>query len=140
MNKEEWFNLPKINKFDDNFKNKKFDKEMALGLLNETQSHWCLCCENYKENACGCYFPAFKQEMIKKINEHFDNPPLKFEELKDFMWVWDNKHKDYVKIVEINENGEFYNREIVTYFELGNIPRNFEENRFYRYEVVEEDE
>lgn len=27
------------------------------------------------------------------IMEYFDNPPLKFEELKEGMFVWDNKRK-----------------------------------------------
>ena len=31
-----------------------------------------------------------------------DNPPLKWEELKPNMWVWDNKDKKYNKIIEIN--------------------------------------
>ena len=37
------------------------------------------------------------------IDEHFDNSPLKFEELKPNMWVWDNKHKFYGKIYSFRE-------------------------------------
>ena len=69
--KKEWFDLPTIEKHDNDFKDKKFDKKMALGLLNEVQVHWCGDCDNYKHSGCGCYFPSFKKEMIKKIDEHF---------------------------------------------------------------------
>lgn len=72
MAKEEWFDLPTIEKHDNDFKDKKFDKKMALGLLNEVQVHWCGDCDNYKHSGCGCYFPSFKKEMIKKIDEHFE--------------------------------------------------------------------
>lgn len=73
------------------------------------------------------------------IEEHFDNPPLKFEELEAGMWVWDNREKEYIKahpgtniegnrcvIFEYSRNQE---NEYDEYFVL------FEENRFYRKQV-----
>lgn len=100
MNKEEWFDLPKLQKFDKDFKNKKFDEEMALGLLNEVQKNWCSYCDNYRENACGCYLPDFKKEMIKKIKEHFNYRPYKFEDLKVGIFVYDSKNDRINKIIE----------------------------------------
>ena len=74
MNKEEWFDLPKLKMFDKDFNEKEFDEEMALGLLNEVQINWCgYHCDNYKKNSCGCYFPKFKEQMILKIKEHFES-------------------------------------------------------------------
>ena len=84
-------------------------------------------------------------DVIEKlINEHFDNPPLKFEELHDKMWVWDNNEKEYVKCSpnknllgercvwfwwsDFNPDGEYEEDYLI-----------FEENRFYRYEVKEDD-
>lgn len=71
------------------------------------------------------------QVFAQLIDEHFGNPPLKFEELHEDMWVWDNLVKGYMRIYgkEIK-----YNEELVEYC-CGFI--DFEENRFYRYEVKE---
>ena len=60
------------------------------------------------------------------INEHFDNPPLKFEELHENMWVWDNEDKEWCK---------FISEHLFEYMDgYGGV---FEENRFYRKEVKE---
>lgn len=67
------------------------------------------------------------------INEHFDNPPLKFEDLHDEMWIWDNKYKEYCYIGFIA--GKFLHRKYIDNCESDS---EFEENRFYRYEVKEE--
>ena len=85
MTKEEWFDLPKLNMFDKDFKEKELDEEMTLGLLNELQVNWCGGhCDNYKKNSCGCYFPEFKEQMILKIKEHFESKEdtLEFKNFK----------------------------------------------------------
>ena len=67
------------------------------------------------------------QDMGYKL--WLENPPLKFEELKPKMWVWDNERKRYDQILEINiEPNRFYFRYIDGCFY-------FEENRFYRKQV-----
>lgn len=75
------------------------------------------------------------QNEIEKLKS---NPPLKFEELKEGCWVWDNKNQLYVQIEEdFDENGII----VLRYYEdsyNSNCERTrFEENRFYRYEVKE---
>lgn len=87
--KKEWFDLPTIEKHGNDFKDKKFDKKMALGLLNEVQVHWCGDCDNYKHSVCGCYFPSFKKEMIKKINEYFEALNVIREEVDDIQTIID---------------------------------------------------
>lgn len=94
--KKEWFDLPTIKKHDNDFKDKKFDKKMALGLLNEVQVHWCGDCDNYKHSGCGCYFPSFKKEMIKKIDEHFVQKE-NTEEYKHFKLHSDSTLKNQTK-------------------------------------------
>ena len=72
--------------------------------------------------------------MQELIHEHFDNPPLGFEELKPNMWVWDNEDKKYNKITEINGD------KISFYYITSDVMRyicKFEPNRFYRKEVHE---
>ena len=71
-----------------------------------------------------------KDTIEQLINEHFENPPLKFEELKEEQWYWDNKNKRYFKIHKLDRD----NKEIDAYDFWG---LGFEENRFYRYEVKE---
>jgi len=46
-----------------------------------------------KDASCDEY-----KVIEKLINEHFDNPPLKFGDLKEGMWVWDDREKKYEKI------------------------------------------
>lgn len=68
------------------------------------------------------------------IQVHFSNPPLKFEELKPNMWVWDNEDKKYNKITEINGD------KIGFYYITSDVMRyicKFKPNRFYRKEVQE---
>ena len=72
--------------------------------------------------------------LLAKYEKVKENPPLKFEDLKENMWIWDNKYKDYVrlKLHDIENYGKLiifskgYGEEYL---------RKFEENRFYRYEV-----
>ena len=71
------------------------------------------------------------------IEEHFSNPPLKFEELKEGMIVWDNKRKVKLLIAYC------YSEDDMGYYNFSNpedykyIHIEFEENRFYRKEVQE---
>jgi hypothetical protein len=76
------------------------------------------------------------RNYITQIEREFkDNPPLKFEELKENMVVWDNKRKMFIKIFDtatLEENCfsfEVFGWEVPIYDEQ------FEENRFYRREV-----
>ena len=72
------------------------------------------------------------------INEHFDNPPLKFEELKPNMLVYDKKFKFFFAIFEIHEEDKSIEIVIVDkqipYFKVITLGT-FEENRFYRKQV-----
>ena len=74
--------------------------------------------------------------LNKLIHEHFDNPPLKWEEMKEGMFVWDNKHHTYIKIDRIWES---YNKAIYFYAIGWECCENteYEPNRFYRKEVQE---
>ena len=87
-------------------------------------------------------------KIAKLINEHFDNPPLKFEELKKGMWVWDNKDCYYAQIVDARI--DVFRHGFIQYVIYFDVPKYidgdetvwasevyFEENRFYLYEVKE---
>ena len=49
------------------------------------------------------------------------NKPLKLEEIKEGMWLWDNMCEEYIQAID-NEWHEYY-----------------EEDRFYRYQPLEEE-
>lgn len=65
------------------------------------------------------------------IEEHFDNPPLKFEELEVGMWVWDNKRKEWCVLAS------FWKDALNRYYVSGLSDSPFEENRFHRKQVKE---
>lgn len=67
------------------------------------------------------------------IHEYFDNPPLKFEELKEKMWVWDNKMVLYIRIAKIIGK-TIYVEDFLYGFDCYG---RYEKNRFYRKEVQE---
>lgn len=111
--------------------------EKALSVLKEQH--------DYLSFMLHSNYP-YSIEMIKivqscfeqLINEHFDNPPLKFEELKEGMWVWDNVKNEYMPIDNVNKTNRCFNE--VTYCSdiWGDEDYDyikFEENRFYRREV-----
>lgn len=65
-------------------------------------------------------------ELIEKlITEHFDNPPLSYDDLKEGMWVWDDREKLYGKVVNTK-------REYALLSLPGYNWGKYEERRFYR--------
>lgn len=97
-------------------------------------------CENALINICSSNSKVKDRKTFKQlIHEHFDNPPLKFEELKPDMWVWDNDRKEYSKIVDVIGWDE---DEDEPAFLIVFEPNEYDcwvENRFYKKEV-EDDE
>lgn len=67
----------------------------------------------------------------KLIEEHFDNQPLKFEELEEKMWVWYKPLKEWKKIYRINPFRECFQ---LIEFNDGYLVQ-FKENIFYRKQV-----
>lgn len=85
--------------------------------------------------------PQIKCDVIETlIHEHFDNPPLKIEELEPNMWVWiGDKNGYWGKIYTI---GSYRGRMVVQLYEgkylkyCGDILP-YDENVFYRKMVIE---
>lgn len=82
--------------------------------------------------------------LLELIHDRFDNFPLMFEELKEGMWVWDNKLKIFYKIRKML-HGKWFKAEYRS-FEIDIVTNQrtyqtglmeFEENRFYRKQVEE---
>ena len=121
-------------------------KNCPIGLFMSKNGELCLKTEYGVESyivSSGERFwgGAKNQDALSKIivtpcevqeDEIFNNPPLKFEELEKGMWVWDNFFKKYFKIFRIRDwEPKPY---LIMYGEDNHIP-NFEDGRFYRYEV-----
>lgn len=70
--------------------------------------------------------------LMELINEHFDNPPLSFEEMKEGDWIWDNFHKVYTYVFAVDIA---YESDEIIVTEDDYVP--FEPNRFYRKQVEE---
>lgn len=101
------------------------------------------------------------QILEKLIGEHFDNPPLKFEELEVGMWVWDKPYKRFLNTGNkyvLCEDGKYHFAPFHDDFLCGNlydfvntdgfdddgneigyeiILKKHFENRFYRKQVEE---
>lgn len=68
--------------------------------------------------------------LIGAINECFDNPPLKFEELQLDTLVWDNKYKKFLTIKETRI--DLKTKRVVFYENIGeNGIDIFANNRFF---------
>ena len=85
-----------------------------------------------------CYWDEsiqYQEILMELIKEHFDNPPLKLDEIEPKMWVWDNLVKKYYQITSIDEinNVHIYH----TSWLDGIFPAKYDEDRFYRKQVEE---
>ena len=91
---------------------------------------------------CQLYKGDYKALNIidSLIEEHFSNPPLQFEELKEGMWIWDNQLKWFFRVVlcDVKVQGcESLKMFKVKKYEGGSMLMIYEPNRFYRKEVQE---
>lgn len=85
-------------------------------------------------------FMQLEKSYDNLYDKFYNLKPLKFEEIHEGMWIWDNKMKEYIKcatgINSLNELCVFY---WYNCFNLdGELEEDyikFEENRFYRREV-----
>ena len=75
--------------------------------------------------------------LFKLIKEHFDNPPLKWEELHEDMWVWDNYTEEYITVYcdKFANCYRFYYAG--TEISKKIFEKDFEENRYFRKQVEE---
>lgn len=85
-------------------------------------------------------FDCYKEIEKCVVNFIKSTKPYKFEDLKEGMWVWDNKHDMFNQILELRincaEEQEIeFNYSLETDDEIYNDI--FEENRFYRKQVEE---
>lgn len=83
-----------------------------------------------------------EKDYRDELKELKSNPPLKFEELKEGMWVWDkhfNRFGEYLRIdkIEVDEFGQKLIIASCVHCEKF-MTRSYLENRFYRIEVKDE--
>lgn len=109
----------------------------ALDWLKNQACEDAIKCDDCDINGI-CDYQKNVDERYSLLQELVDNPPLKFEDLKEGMWVWDNKNKSYIYIfkplVWEPVKGIRYASHIITNSAEG-YHMGFEENRFYRWEV-----
>lgn len=133
---DEWhdrciWHVEKCNELHDEI-NKTLEEECLKSLSALSLGNYCF------DNITSKY-PYLKYEydcLFELIDKYFDNPPLKFEELKVDDWVWDNKYKYYGQIYETKKLSNGTSR-IICYNDMSNFDFEFEENRFYRKQVEE---
>ena len=114
-----------------------FDYDEIILLEHLIEYHFKLE-ESYKVMVMEC------EKMLNHIERLTSNPPLKFEELKEGMWVWDNKTKEYIVC---SPNINVMGQRCVCYwcgytFLDGEFDEDyiiFEEKRFFRKEFQKND-
>lgn len=99
-------------------------KEVCYKALNQLQAY---------ASKNGGKFEQEHEILSKLIKQHFDNPPLKFEELEVGMWVWYKPLKQWKKIYRMNPDRVCFQW---IEFDDGYVV-DFEENMFYRKQVEE---
>lgn len=123
-------------------------KEECLKALNNLSRYANI--GRAKHGAGGCVVDNFVSNneavIYNLICDNFDNPPLKFEEFKEGMWVWDDVEKEFLKVkcVCVADEGHYIFKEgtkIIEFVLCGISSRTvdveFEPNRFYRKQVEE---
>lgn len=113
------------------------NKEECLKACETLIDKTCIKCDMCISQRCESKFCEIGEAhtlVHRLINEHFDNPPLKFEELKEGMWIWDDKDNWYEKIKELltirNDNYIKFDQGDGDYIKV-----KFEEEKFYAREV-----
>lgn len=97
----------------------------------------CLSCPN-EHCTVNCEVSKSENQLYQLIDEHFDNPPLKFEELKPNMWVWDNKIERFIKIIKVDYDQDYFIIDADVFIDKDWTDEIwYEENRFYRKQVEE---
>lgn len=96
-----------------------------------------LVCRNETGEGIEALYPYFKYEfdcLLTLIHAHFENPPLKFEELKIAEPIWENEKLGWIFIKYIIKPS----RELCCVDVDGKIwTLKYEPNRFYRKQVKE---
>lgn len=131
--------------------------EAALGEISDAIEEYCLVVnkEMYSK------LEKAQDTIMQLIENHFDNPPMKFEELEVGMWVWDKPYKRFLNTGNkyvLCEDGKYHFAPFYNDFLCGNLydfvntdgfdddgneigyeiilKKRFE-NRFYRKQVEE---
>lgn len=114
--------------------------QKALNNLKEPTEEWLdkklQLAENFDEPIVYKH-----QQDLDLLQQFLDNPPLKFEDLHEGMWIWDDKTKSYIYIFKPLDwkpvKGIRYASHIITNSVEGYY-MDFEESRFYHREVSQE--
>ncbi len=95
---------------------KSMTKEELISYIHVLYHNWQATDESYNN----------VMDVAKKLS---DNPPLSFDDLKEGMWVWDNKRKCYEKVYNKQFNRS---KKVLHIIDIGWGTVLFRENRFYR--------
>jgi len=135
INREEYL------KFIDVLSNDEKFIEFAWGFVHEGDDLSTATCEHARDYAADKLKELINNysKLEEEINDLKKNPPLKYAELKEGLWVWDNKYKEWIQSYPgINCREE----PCICYSSYGYLDEYdeeyivFEEGRFFRKEIV----
>ena len=122
---------------------KSFKKDELIDYIHMIYHNWKVT-DSFYESAVNYNYKLSKEneklenQLVEIKSSETRNEPLKFEYLKEGMWVWDNKIKEYIKLEKHCAKGLGYLGYDLKINDIDWIDLEFEENRFYRYEVKED--
>ncbi len=109
-------------------------KKECLEALSDIENDLCELEEHRKGVAVSCLYNESLDKLNQLINEHFDNQPLKFEQINTGKPVFDNEDHGWIVVAYIDML-----RKRIRYIDVDGLCGwiEFEENRFYRKQVEE---
>lgn len=125
-----------------NWRNTDYDYNRTIDYANELHKEIeRLSSQVIEANRVAKKYKDHNIELMNYITqierEYKDNPPLRFEEIKADMWIWDNRLKIYLRVISVNPYA-FWNIDVYTDCTQDRADKvRFEENKFYRREVKE---
>lgn len=114
------------------FNREKYD--LALHALYECANNCDVAYVGSKNSKCNREYYM----LDKLINEKFDNPPLKLEELEDGEWYWCEEYGWCLMNFYEDLDGKIHFEANTVMNDKIDLSFDFEENRFYRKQVKDD--
>jgi len=105
--------------------------------LSEIEDSLCELEETKTGVVVNCLFDKNLETINQLIEEHFDNPPLEWEEIKVNDVIFDKELKETIKIKDKFIFDDIKNITFEIFGSNRTYAGTYEENRFYRKEVQE---
>lgn len=114
-------------------------RDSLSNLYHVLQGIYCDGCLHNESKHCKiCNVKEDLSIMRRLVHEHFDNPPLKLEELEDGEWYWCEEYGWCLMNFYEDLDGKIHFEANTVMNDKIDLSFDFEENRFYRKQVKDD--